>query len=179
MSKEFAGPGSLSWSWPGAHLEIPWSGSPPAWGQTGVPWGHPEGFLGLDVGSCWLMLAHVGSCWGHVGLRWPQVGSKIDQDLFLLAQVVPKMPKMAPKAFQVPQDVFKMASRWFPNPYVLASWSFFNDFQRCWKNATFSNACCSLGALKVSKFIDFWNNIRLILDQLWHPRSCMPQEASR
>ena len=28
-------------------------------------WTHPEGFLGL----------HVGSCWGHVGSRWRQVAS--------------------------------------------------------------------------------------------------------
>ena len=43
----------------------------------------------------------------------------------------------------------------------------------------FSNKFCSSGALSVSNFIDFWNKIRLILDQLWHPRSCIPQEASR
>ena len=31
------------------------------------------------------MLAHVDSCWGYVGLRWPQVGSKMAPDRSMLA----------------------------------------------------------------------------------------------
>ena len=47
------------------------------------------------------------------------------QDRSMLAQVGPKMPKMAPKGLQVPQDEAKITSRWPPDRCVLASWSFF------------------------------------------------------
>ena len=50
---------------------------------------HPEGFLGL----------HVGSCWGHFGLGYPQVGAKMAQHRCLLAQVGSKTTKMDLKGF--------------------------------------------------------------------------------
>ena len=101
------------------------------------------------------MLAHVGSCWGHVGLRWPQVGLNMAQDRSMLAQVGPKMPKMVPKASQVPQDEPKMASRWPPNRYVLAPCSFFHDFQNIQKRLGKSCLFKVWEALNASHFRDF------------------------
>ena len=49
----------------------------------------------IQRGSWGSTLAHVGSCWGYVGSRSPQVGSKKAQDRSILAQVGLKMPKMA------------------------------------------------------------------------------------
>ena len=57
-----------------------------------------EGFRAIQRGSWDSMLAHVGSGWGYVGSRRPQVGTKMAQDRFMLAQVGPKTPKMAPRA---------------------------------------------------------------------------------
>ena len=44
---------------------------------------------------------------------WGQSGSKMAQNRFMLVQV--------------PQDEAKLVSRWPPNRYVLASWSFFHN----------------------------------------------------
>ena len=53
---------------------------------------HPDGFLGLHVGSCWLMLALVGIMLAQGGAqdRWPQ-------DARNAPQRRPKYPKMSPK----------------------------------------------------------------------------------
>ena len=51
------------------------------------------------------MVAHVGSCWGHVASRWLQVGATMAQDRSMLAQS------------SWPQDAFKGVQR-LPNPFV-------------------------------------------------------------
>ena len=68
---------------------------------------HPEELLGS-------MLAHVGSCWGHAGLRCPRVGPKMAQDCSMLAQTGSKTPKMAPKGLQ-------SSPRWALNGFKMAS----------------------------------------------------------
>ena len=65
----------------------------------GALYSHPERFLGL----------HVGSCWGYVASRWLQVDFNMAQDCFMLAQVGPKMPTMAPKDLQ---SNLKMNPKW-------------------------------------------------------------------
>ena len=86
-----------------------------------------EHFRAIQNGFWDSMLAHVGSCWGYVGSRWPQVGSKMAQDRLCWLKLVPRRPKWHPKASQAPQDEAKMAPRWLPNRYGLASCSFFGD----------------------------------------------------
>ena len=80
--------------------------------SLGIFWRVLEPSRGVPGTPCWLMLAqvgamlapgglklaYVGSCWGYVGSRRPQVGTKTAQDRFMLAQVGPKTPKMAPRA---------------------------------------------------------------------------------
>ena len=48
-------------------------------------------------GSWGSMLAHDGSCRGHLASGGLKVGSKMAQDGFVLAQVGPMTPKMASK----------------------------------------------------------------------------------
>ena len=122
------------------------------------------------------MLAHLGSCWGYVGSRWPQVGTKMAQDRFILAQVGPKTPKRSLKASQVPQDEAKMALRWVQNLYVLASWSLFRNLL---PDLRFPMYFCFSGALKASISDTFWNKIPRFLRHFWHLGSCTPKEVSR
>ena len=109
------------------------------------------------------MLAHVGLCWGYVGLRWPRAGSKMAQDRFMLAQVGSKMPKKAPK--DLPST-----SRWGQNSSKMASKSicfgFMVIFSKFWK----SGSRCSQGhffqdlhPLILSILGTSWNKILFIL----------------
>ena len=109
------------------------------------PFGTIQRFLGLDVGSCW----------GYVGSRWPQVGSKMAQDRFFLAQVGSKTSKMAPKGFPT-------TPRWGQNGFQMSSkslcFSFTVVFSPFASRPTFSCEIYSLGALKVSIFVNFGTN---------------------
>ena len=86
-------------------------------GLVTLVWWVSEPFRAIKRGSWGSMLAYVGSCWGHVGLRWPQVGSKMAQDRFMLHQVGPRMPKKAKALKGLPstprwdQNCSKMASK--------------------------------------------------------------------
>ena len=70
------------------------------------------------------MLAHVGDILAPGGLKLAPRRLKIALCWLKLA---PRRPTWFLKASQVPQDEAKMAPRWLPNWYVLASWSFFRD----------------------------------------------------
>ena len=52
--------------------------------------------------------------------RWLKIG-------LCCLKLAPRCPRRPPNASQVPQDEAKMASRWLPNRYVLASWCFFRN----------------------------------------------------
>ena len=70
------------------------------------------------------MLAHVGAMLAPGGLKLAPRWLKIALCWLKLA---PRRLKWPLKASQVPQDEAKMAPRWLPNRYVLASWSFLRD----------------------------------------------------
>ena len=122
---------------------------------------------------CWLMLAHVGDMLAQGGLKSAPRWLKIALCWLKLA---PRRPKWPLKASQVSQDEAKMAPKWLPNRYVLASWSFFRDLLPDLRFPAFFGFS---GALKVSMFDTFWNKIRQFLGNFWHLGSCMPKEVSR
>ena len=78
--------------------------------------------------------------WLKIGLCWPQDAQNGSQ-----------------KTSQVPKDEPKMAARWPPNRYVLASWSFFCDLL---PDLRFPIFLCFAGAWKASIFVNFWNKFR-------------------
>ena len=110
-------------------------------------------FLDLSRGGSW------GSMLAHVEIILAQGGTKLAPRWLKIAlcwlKLAPRRPKWLPKASQVSQDAFKKASRWLPNPYVVASCLFFYDFQDCWQNNAFSNERWSSGTSKVFSCLDF------------------------
>ena len=89
---------------------------------------HPEGFLGLHVGLCWLLL---GSCWLQVAPSWLQggsryvyVGSSWPQDAQERPQRPPKYPKMRPKWLQ---DGFQIDMFWLQGVF----------FEICFRTSVF------------------------------------------
>ena len=100
--------------------------------------------------------------WLEIALCWLKFG--------------PRRPKWPLKASQVPQDETKMAPRWLPNWYVLASWSFFRDVL---PDLCFPMNWCFSKAWNTSIVVHFWSKFWWILDHFWHLGSCMPQEVSR
>ena len=101
--------------------------------------------------------------------RWLKIG-------LCCLKLAPSCPRRSPKASQVPQDEAKMAPRWLPNRYVLASWSFFRDLL---PDLRFPMYFGFSGAWKASIFVNFWNKFRSFLGHFWYLGSCMLQEVSR
>ena len=122
---------------------------------------------------CWLMLAHVGDMLAQGGFKLVPRWLKITLCWLKLAS---RRPKWLLKASQVPQDEAKMAPRWLPNRYVLASCLFFRDLL---PDLRFPMYFGFSGAWKASIFDIFWNKIQQFLDCFWHLGSCMPKEVSR
>ena len=133
-------------------------------------WTHPERFLGLHVGSCWLMLSsgwlQVVSSWLQDASRSLYVASSWSPDSQHGRQRPPKSPKMRPR----------WPPRCLPHRCVLASWSFFRDLL---PDQRFPMKICFSGAWNASIFVNFWNKFRRILDHFWHLGSRMLLEVSR
>ena len=142
-----------------------------------APRGQSQPFGPIQKGSWGSMLTHGGSCWvmsAQVGLklapRWLKIG-------LCWLKLAPRCPRTPPKASQVPQDEAKMAPRWLPNRYVLASWWIFRNLL---PDICFPLFFCFLGALKASNLTYFgtnFPNFLIILGILGHVCPKRPQDS--
>ena len=81
------------------------------------------------------------SCWGYVGSRWLQVGSKMAQDRFMLA---PRRPQWPLKASQAPQDEAKItpgfSGAWKASILII----FWNEFRSFLVHFWYLGSCIPL-----------------------------------
>ena len=108
-------------------------------------------FLGLHVGSCWLMLR---SGWLKVASSWLQDGSRS----LCWLKLVSRRPTWPPKASQVLQDETKMA---FKMASTSICFSFLVFFSRFASGPTFSNEFLLFGSLECINFCQFLEQISM------------------